>query len=345
MGNHRFRLSDMMPNAWFYKLKDMSRSRNQNTSHSIKKKLSSAAATSTKTNLSYPRYSYYSNAEPVEDDMPYGSPINLKASDSHFPDPPRKSSKRRSRRRTIYKPSVSAACGCPAAAIDSLWTESEDYFVSAIEPGYNVSLQPLVGPNTDAASESFPLSASCSCRVCSPARDIFVDMTKKSSSYEVEKLDRFRRSSSKVEEMKSRGSLSVKTVKEDSKQTPKEAMADPPVRKPAANSAGVKLRTNSPRLASRKIQAYARKSVYSRTSSKPRIKSLSESCAVVKSSFDPERDFRESMLEMIVENNIRASNDLEELLACYLSLNSDEYHDLIVKAFEQIWFDTSDLRV
>lgn len=72
---------------------------------------------------------------------------------------------------------------------------------------------------------------------------------------------------------------------------------------------------------------------------------VSESVAVVKSSKDPWRDFRESMVEMIVENNIRASKDLEELLACYLSLNSDEYHDLIVNVFKQIWFDFIHLRL
>ena len=93
------------------------------------------------------------------------------------------------------------------------------------------------------------------------------------------------------------------------------------------------------RLASRKIQSFARKSLSSKN------KNLPGSFAVVKSSFDPERDFRDSVVEMIVENNIRASKDLEELLACYLSLNSNEYHDLIVKAFEQIWFDMADLRL
>jgi uncharacterized protein (TIGR01568 family) len=67
--------------------------------------------------------------------------------------------------------------------------------------------------------------------------------------------------------------------------------------------------------------------------------------AVVKSSFDPQKDFRESMVEMIVENNIKASKDLEDLLACYLSLNSDEYHDLIIKVFKQIWFDLTDIKL
>lgn len=62
-----------------------------------------------------------------------------------------------------------------------------------------------------------------------------------------------------------------------------------------------------------------------------------ESFVVVKSSSDPQRDFQESMVEMIVENDIQSSKDLEELLACYLALNSREYHAVIVKVFEQIW--------
>lgn len=70
---------------------------------------------------------------------------------------------------------------------------------------------------------------------------------------------------------------------------------------------------------------------------------LSESFAMVKSSSDPHGDFRESMVEMIVENNIRSGGELEKLLACYLSLNSGEYHDLIVKVFKQIWSDLNDL--
>lgn len=106
------------------------------------------------------------------------------------------------------------------------------------------------------------------------------------------------------------------------------------------SSQGLKLRTNSPRIVSRRrIQPQGRKSV-----SKSRSRrSMSESFAVVKSSKDPQRDFRDSMVEMIIENNLCASKDLEDLLACYLSLNSDEYHDLIITVFKQIWFDIIDV--
>ncbi|KAJ4844274.1 hypothetical protein Tsubulata_009823 [Turnera subulata] len=64
-----------------------------------------------------------------------------------------------------------------------------------------------------------------------------------------------------------------------------------------------------------------------------------ESFAVVKCSFDPQQDFRDSMMEMIKERRIREPEELEELLACYLTLNSDEYHDLIIKVFRQVWLD------
>jgi uncharacterized protein (TIGR01568 family) len=60
---------------------------------------------------------------------------------------------------------------------------------------------------------------------------------------------------------------------------------------------------------------------------------------MVKCSFNPQQDFRDSMLEMIKEKRIRRPEELEELLACYLTLNSDEYHDLIIEVFRQVWFD------
>ncbi|KAH0468846.1 hypothetical protein IEQ34_002078 [Dendrobium chrysotoxum] len=86
---------------------------------------------------------------------------------------------------------------------------------------------------------------------------------------------------------------------------------------------------NSPRLARKRVQALSK--------GKQRKERLKESIAVVKSSSDPQKDFRESMVEMILENNLLASKDLEDLLASYLSLNSREYHDMIVEVFKEIW--------
>ncbi|KAL8045701.1 hypothetical protein ABFX02_08G131400 [Erythranthe guttata] len=68
-------------------------------------------------------------------------------------------------------------------------------------------------------------------------------------------------------------------------------------------------------------------------------KTVFDSFAVVKSSFDPERDFRESMAEMIRERGIFRSEDLEKLLACYLTLNCDEYHDVIISVFREVWME------
>ncbi|MFS7931413.1 putative transcription factor OFP family [Helianthus anomalus] len=72
---------------------------------------------------------------------------------------------------------------------------------------------------------------------------------------------------------------------------------------------------------------------------KDAFRAYADSFAVLKRTFDPQQDFRESMIEMIMENGIRRREELEELLACYLTLNCDEYHDLIVKVFKDVWFE------
>ena len=62
-----------------------------------------------------------------------------------------------------------------------------------------------------------------------------------------------------------------------------------------------------------------------------------ESFAVVKKSEDPYEDFKRSMLEMILEKQMFDDKDLEQLLHCFLSLNSRDYHGIIVQAFSEIW--------
>ncbi|KAL2240049.1 transcription repressor OFP6-like [Sesamum indicum] len=59
--------------------------------------------------------------------------------------------------------------------------------------------------------------------------------------------------------------------------------------------------------------------------------------AVVKDTDDPYRDFRHSMLQVIFENEICSRNDLQQLLHCFLELNSPHHHEVIVKAFVEIW--------
>jgi uncharacterized protein (TIGR01568 family) len=57
---------------------------------------------------------------------------------------------------------------------------------------------------------------------------------------------------------------------------------------------------------------------------------------------NPRRDFIESMMEMIKENKVDAPEDLQELLECYLLLNSKEYHGVIMEVFRAIWLEITD---
>ncbi|KAL8227152.1 hypothetical protein R6Q57_016984 [Mikania cordata] len=61
------------------------------------------------------------------------------------------------------------------------------------------------------------------------------------------------------------------------------------------------------------------------------------SLAVEKDSDDPYVDFRDSMLQMIMEKEIYRREDLRELLNCFLQLNSPYYHGIIIRAFTEIW--------
>ncbi|KAF9597670.1 hypothetical protein IFM89_020550 [Coptis chinensis] len=72
----------------------------------------------------------------------------------------------------------------------------------------------------------------------------------------------------------------------------------------------------------------------SKSSSTSRV---GESVAVVKDSHDPYLDFRHSMLQMILEKEIYSKEELKELLDCFLSLNSPYHHEIILRAFSEIW--------
>ncbi|CAI0420098.1 unnamed protein product [Linum tenue] len=45
------------------------------------------------------------------------------------------------------------------------------------------------------------------------------------------------------------------------------------------------------------------------------------------------------MAEMIREKEMFEEKDLEQLLRCFLSLNSKDHHPVIVQAFSEIWED------
>ncbi|WOH10316.1 hypothetical protein DCAR_0729783 [Daucus carota subsp. sativus] len=64
---------------------------------------------------------------------------------------------------------------------------------------------------------------------------------------------------------------------------------------------------------------------------------VKESFAVVKKSVDPYEDFKKSMSDMIFEKEMFEEKELEQLLQCFLSLNSRQHHGVIVQAFAEIW--------
>ncbi|CAN6338010.1 unnamed protein product [Urochloa humidicola] len=96
---------------------------------------------------------------------------------------------------------------------------------------------------------------------------------------------------------------------------------------------------SSPRLRSRRVHAISGGRV-STTSVRRSV--ARRSFAVVKASMDPHRDFRESMVEMIAENNVHTPDDMGELLECYLSLNSREFHGVIMEVFRGIWLEIAE---
>ncbi|XP_057782014.1 transcription repressor OFP6-like [Salvia miltiorrhiza] len=74
-----------------------------------------------------------------------------------------------------------------------------------------------------------------------------------------------------------------------------------------------------------------------RSATTPQMINDSFAVAVVKESDDPYRDFRQSMLEMISEKEIYSRSDLQQLLRCFLDLNPPRHHEIIVRAFIDIW--------
>ncbi|XP_057535188.1 transcription repressor OFP6-like [Amaranthus tricolor] len=58
--------------------------------------------------------------------------------------------------------------------------------------------------------------------------------------------------------------------------------------------------------------------------------------AVEMVSMNPYKDFQDSMMEMIVENEILCTEQLVQLLHCFLSLNSPAHHHIILTAFFQV---------
>ncbi|CAH8338191.1 unnamed protein product [Eruca vesicaria subsp. sativa] len=255
MGNYRFKLTELIPNAWFYKLRDMGRSRKNSTaSPSPIKKHQTVVPTPTTARSPRRRSSSY-----------YSRPRKT------TPPPGKSAADRLPHRATT----VSSA---PKPVISDLSSTSSD---SSTATG-TVSFSPEFRSDQLLLPESSSHSP-CSCvssKVPPPELDLRPIITKPANK--------------------------PTTVRKTAVSSPR----------------GVRVRLRSPRISTSKSAVSSRRSR-----------------AVVKATVDPRRDFKESMEEMIAENKIRESKDLEELLACYLCLNSDEYHHIIINVFKQIWLD------
>ncbi|KAH7437395.1 hypothetical protein KP509_05G069100 [Ceratopteris richardii] len=64
---------------------------------------------------------------------------------------------------------------------------------------------------------------------------------------------------------------------------------------------------------------------------------VGDSVALVKISESPYEDFRQSIYEMIMDNDVEGLINVEDLLHCYLALNPPELHVLIRDAFTDVW--------
>ncbi|XP_010451932.1 PREDICTED: transcription repressor OFP1-like [Camelina sativa] len=257
MGNYRFKVSELIPNAWFYKLRDMGKSKKQQRQRNSTNKhhFSVPPTPTTTTTARSPRPPSRRSPKTPSSRQPAGSRLRHRA--------------------TVDSKSSTTSGDSTATGTGSFSPEFRtDQVLLPDEPLDDSSWL------SRAATFTPP-----------PELDLRPIITKRAT-------------------------------------TPRKTAVSSP--------AGVRLRLRSPRVSTRKsvsVSSSARRSGSGSGSSARRSR------AVVKASVDPRRDFKESMEEMIAENKIRASKDLEELLACYLCLNSNEYHPVIINVFKQIWLD------
>lgn len=377
MRNNKFKLSDMIPNAWFYKLKEIGKTKNQTSTTPSKKKkqpfsLSSTTSThSSKPNqpnqCNNPRKSYYFTRELNQNNTKFSTSPKTSQTPSKNKTRKKRTTTLKSKNSSSSSPknvtsSVSAGCSC-RTTLESVWTKSDsphenfsssplDSLTESESPDPEFRTDRVLIPTEPSFDEMVSLTtSSCACNKISNNInniDIVIDVDKNSLARKDDKLEGYDYSYDSFSKLELPPIITKPTIKNEHKPIKEESLKikiinqeqqkkkNKKKKNGSVNSPGVKLRIKSPRI----VQFHhVRKSVSSTVTSSGYRRSFSGSLAIVKSSFNPQKDFRESMVEMIVENNIRASKDLEDLLACYLSLNSDEYHDLIIKVFKQIWFD------
>ncbi|QHO08165.1 transcription repressor OFP1 [Arachis hypogaea] len=334
MGNYRFKLSDMIPNAWFYKLRDMNKSSSSRKQKSPtpplphppsnkKTQPSSSKPKQQFNNTTTPRKSYYFTRQHTT------SPQQQPRKSSSKQRPTIKTSRRTTTPRLSSSSSSSKFLVINVTpTINTTTSDGESEFQA--EPEFRTDRV----LHTDSNSNSSSLD------------DIIIDVDNNSISTTKSDINNKHLPLPPI--------LTKPKNQQESRNKNKNATTPCSRRFSVSSAAGARrLRINSPRVSGasfRKLHHQADASHGQRSTTSSAVidasagqgRSVSGSFAIVKSSLNPQRDFRESMVEMIVQNNIRSSKDLEDLLACYLTLNSDEYHGLIINVFKQIWFDLTD---
>jgi uncharacterized protein (TIGR01568 family) len=320
MGKYKFRLSDMVPNAWFYKLRDMSHNRRRNQNYSIREGLARKSFTSPaspqRSSFVLNRASYYYPTAVVQATRSLNYPVNLtRRVDTGIPlETPRKSNRRSHRKHMkVLINSKSPKLVSPCASVRCDYTNDRD-------------------ENDKYATEDYETCISDNKRETGLV-DFIVDTERESSISK--KLDNTE-TSSKVIKL----ALSPIRTRSDKKFKDNHSIyaenKSPHLKKKKASQSvrPIHRQVVSPRLATKNA---SKETNFNRD--------LEKSLAVMKYSSDPQRDFTESIIEMIIANNMRSSIDLEDLLACYLSLNSADYHSVIVKVFKEVWLDLNRLRI
>jgi uncharacterized protein (TIGR01568 family) len=359
MGRHKFRLSDMIPNAWFFKLRDM-RARGGGAASSPRVAAAAVSRAGCRAPAGTPRQGggwlphrashYYT---PRAGDLVLGSTLHHhpKASDTHFPP---LSPQRRSRRRHPRRRSVKLA----AASSVSSSSSSSGFVSSPVSTGCRCGRKPemvaVETPDTPppCRRDRFVGYKQLDGEVITSATEIIIDLRSKNRPEKALRPIVTKPPARREPELEDKHVDVVRNaaLQRPAPVRPEQSKPIKPRRSVSSSAAARRLKTraNTPRVSvpSRKckpppVTATAR----TKTKLQPPPPPLAGSFAVVKSSQDPRRDFRESMEEMIAENGIRSAADLEDLLACYLSLNAAQYHDLIVDVFEHIWATLADINM
>ncbi|CAD6271814.1 unnamed protein product [Miscanthus lutarioriparius] len=366
MGRRRFRLADMMPNSWFYKLRDMRRPRGHppavggggaasaamlpSSSPPPQRGARSATrpASPRRGSVALPhRTSYY---YPTRDrELPAPEPRDAATEeDRHrqlLPQHQQQSQPSCSRRRhRVGAVRVGRGLEALAGAQDAHQSRRRDMYVGRDGSDEDDDVDEVRRPAVIA-----PYSVSC--KVIASQTDIVIDLCSGGTADAERVLPPIVTRPAMREvvryELKERHVVDVAdTTPAGASSASEQGSKSHPRRSSVSVGRRLRTRVNSPHLAS--TTRSSRKSISKPTTTpgaSPRKTAttpappapLAESFAVVKSSADPRRDFRESMEEMIAEKGIRDAADLEDLLACYLALNAAEHHDLIVEVFEQIW--------